>query len=519
MGGMVRHPLTTAVVIAVAVSALILLAAASLSLGWRYEHDSPLMIYCGFLVAGGSVPYRDFFDMNMPGTYFVMAAMGRVFGWSDHGFRVFDLLCLSSISAATFLWMRRFGVLAALTAPVAFSLWYLNGGPGLSLQREYIALVPFTAMLAVTTPVPGLTPRLRAFAVGLLAGMSFLIKPQFLLLALPLLPPLLHSSASSPSDRPRRTAVAFVCGLSVPLFAMFTYFVCTGTLLPFIDMAANYWPLYSSMTGDHAPIAGFQRFLYIVKSTGRGVATVYAPLALIGLGVLDRDPRVKPYVWVAIGLLLVSAVYPSVSGQFWTYHWLPFQYVALCAASFSARTVSITDWSLSGLLPAISVVSLLILLSVTSVDHMQDGRDRDPPKAGVPDEIHMFLRTHMNPGDAVQPLDWTGGAVHGMLMARAPLATRFMYDFHFYHHISRPYIGDLRREFMRELSDAMPRFIVQILGDKPWPIGTDTTRDFPELQSFLDMHYATAEETVGYRVLQRIDGMPGAMSPARATGR
>jgi len=67
-----------------------------------------------------------------------------------------------------------------------------------------------------------------------------------------------------------------------------------------------------------------------------------------------------------------------------------------------------------------------------------------------------------------------------------------MYDLHFYHHISSPYIRALRQEFMNELAVAKPRFVVEVLDNKPWPIGADTTRDFPELKSFREQDYMTA---------------------------
>ena len=38
-----------------------------------------------------------------------------------------------------------------MVASIAFPLWYLGAGPSLSLQREYLALVPFAGMLAVAT--------------------------------------------------------------------------------------------------------------------------------------------------------------------------------------------------------------------------------------------------------------------------------------------------------------------------------------------------------------------------------
>ncbi len=62
----------TAIALVAFAGVVVLIFTAVVSLSWRYVHDSPLMIYAGFLISHGTVPYRDLFDMNMPGTYFVM---------------------------------------------------------------------------------------------------------------------------------------------------------------------------------------------------------------------------------------------------------------------------------------------------------------------------------------------------------------------------------------------------------------------------------------------------------------
>ena len=51
---------------------------------------------------------------------------------------------------------------------------------------------------------------------------------------------------------------------------------------------------------------------------------------------------------------------------------------------------------------------------------------------GPPAEIAKYLKDHLEPGDTVQPMDWTGAKIlKGMLIARAKVATSFVYDFHF----------------------------------------------------------------------------------------
>lgn len=473
------------------------------SIKWRYELDSPLMMYAGFLLTSGKVPYRDFFDMNMPGTYFIMAAMGGLIGWSDLDSRIFDLICLVIISGSTFFWMRRFGKLPALAASILFPLWYLREGPSLSLQREYIALVPFSLLLVAAT-VPGkLNYVLRALLAGFLAGIAFLIKPQFLLLSLPPLLILIFTDETGISHRNRFAAM--IGGILLPLGAVLIYMVWTDSLRHFIEIATSYWPLYTNLSGGHRSISGLRRIYYIIFNTMQWVITFYLPVAVLGLIALDRNKTQRWYTWMMVGLLFASILYPGLSGKFWLYHWIPFYYVVLCTASLTLLLIPFKKWNIAYAAPVLCVILVLLSLSFQNFENLRLRKWEGAPNNGVPDEIYEYFSTHMEPGDTVQPLDWTGGSVHGMLMARAPLATRFIYDFHFYHHISNPYIQKLRREFIEELRDEKPRFIIQVLEYKPWPSGPDTTREFPELRKFLKQNYSKVYIGETFRILEYND--------------
>ena len=124
------------------------------------------------------------------------------------------------------------------------------------------------------------------------------------------------------------------------------------------------------------------------------------------------------------------------------------------------------------------------------------------PVAGRVDAIDAFLRSHLKPGDTVQPLDWTGGALHAMLKARAVVATPYIYDYHFYHHVNDPYIQKIRARFIARLKEKRPKFIIHVL-DEPRPWGKDTSTDFPELQRFLEKNYSRVSAGHGYEILQR----------------
>ena len=91
-----------------------------------------------------------------------------------------------------------------------------------------------------------------------------------------------------------------------------------------------------------------------------------------------------------------------------------------------------------------------------------------------------------------------------MLEARAHLATPYVFDFYFYHHVSTPYIRGLRADFMKDLKQSSPRFIVEVTAiDKPWVTGGDTSRDFPELRAFLAANYSVAVRKDDYIIYER----------------
>jgi len=95
-----------------------------------------------------------------------------------------------------------------------------------------------------------------------------------------------------------------------------------------------------------------------------------------------------------------------------------------------------------------------------------------------------------------------------MLETRAHIATPYIFDFYFYHHVSNPYIQSLRADFMNDLQAASPRFIIEVTAiDKPWITGPDTSRKFPEFREFLNKNYSIAIQKDDYTIYE-FDGRP-----------
>src|SRR3989304_6861094 len=85
-----------------------------ISLAWRYQHDTAIMLYIAFAMDRFSlVPYRDILDINFPGTHYAYYLIGKLFGYSDRGIRAADLLTLTAILGVNWMWMKRISARAA----------------------------------------------------------------------------------------------------------------------------------------------------------------------------------------------------------------------------------------------------------------------------------------------------------------------------------------------------------------------------------------------------------------------
>ena len=127
--------------------------------------------------------------------------------------------------------------------------------------------------------------------------------------------------------------------------------------------------------------------------------------------------------------------------------------------------------------------------------------ERHAIKGGTVEAVAEQLRKYTKADDSVLPLDVTGGAIHALYKARIPLHGRFIYDFHFYHHVDQPYIRSLRKEFMSTLTGRPPDLVVQFTSWKPR--GRTCSEEFPELQALLK-DYRTLCQTNNASVLCRV---------------
>ena len=490
----------------------------ALSLAWRMEHDTPLLHYVAFLIDKHNfVPYRDVFETSMVGTFLFHLAIGKFFGYSDLAFRIVDVVYLSSLLFISWYFMKPFGKVVALTGPLIFGVYYLEQGPSMSLQRDCVGILPIALSLLIARKNNDLN-RLNytAAAIGALFALSASIKPH-LAIGLPaVLIYMLLKCQDSEQDYQKSTfvhslkfflyaALGFIITLSIPLLWLWQ----TGGLPYFWEIFSSYIPLHLHLSTDHRTIEGMERWLYLLNSYRKlgGWQILLIPISL-GTYLLfstNTTKRETKFAILLLSLLLFYSIYPVLSGQFWNYHWMPFVYFGSLCASFillPAPQEQSSTWN--HIIPQFIFIVFLFITIYPTENFVRQlaGDSPAPPKEGRVDAIADFLKKNLRPGDTVQPLDWTGGTIHGMLMAEAVAATPFIYDYHFYHHISQPYIQELRKRFVQDLTEARPRYIIHML-KMPRPYGKDTTSKFLELQDFIINNYFVVFKTNEFTIWER----------------
>jgi hypothetical protein len=483
------------------VACLIFVGQLAASVLWRQYLDTPLLNYVGFLVNEQNlVPYSQIFETSMPGTLLFHSISGRILGYSDASVRFLDISLLLLAIWLIYLILEGFKTTQRLTAAVSFGLLYLSFGARMALQRDFIGTLPiaFAIVVIFHSRFKQIGQTGKLFIVGFLAGISSSFKPH-LVIVLPFLVYFCISKNRAFSFKflfkhLAISAIGWLISFSLPLFWVWHL----GGLNSFIEMFFNYLPLHTQIGHDFTLIKWPEKLWYSIS----GLLLLNDHLIMLLLAILGyvfhfkRNPENRPEVFNLLALITaVLFFYPAISGQFWYYHWVPFLFFACIGASFLVsdqlcETEKKADNQLFEVIPVAVFFLLFSLQTGISEEFKQQlsGRTPDAPLGGVADQIGSYLQKNLKPGEVVQSLDWVNGAIHGMLIAKAVTATPFLYDYHFYHHISHPFINELRHRFMKELRQSPPDYFIYVFL-KSRVSGPDTTQEFKDLGIFLFSNY------------------------------
>jgi hypothetical protein len=480
---------------------------------WEYEHDTPLLQYCGFLMARYAwMPYRDFFETSMPGTFLFHEALVRLFGEGDRAFMIVNDCLLGVLLWTSYSWMQRLSQPAAALFVCWYGAQYLASGPSELMQRDWLTIIPIAVAFAIMSN-PGsyapFTRAARACLIGCLIGACACIKPQLSLSGALIIVGLhLLNKRIETRSRPAVIREFAACevlpaalGFALPLTAVATWLASRNSLASFWWMIHEYLPLHIQQTNEHAFLPPQERLQYVLETAVQ--FNQYWPLvlaALVGLILIDRqlaNDRAQQILFrLAFGMLLIYGAEPALSGQFWTYHYDPFQYWLVIV--LSSLTIPILGGGRNAALP-----TSMLLCCVGFSFWRHHVISAAPAEHGAVADMAREIEKHVPPGLAIQPIDWSTGAVQALLRTRHPIGTHFLYDYHFYHHVQTSAIRELKTSFITQLVTCQVPFVLQIRRQyEDTMTGINTSERFDELNDILKKHYESVHEGLTYRLLR-----------------
>jgi hypothetical protein len=291
-----------------------------------FTGDQALNMLMGKVIAHGGAPYLDLWDLKHPGIFFFFAAAGRLFGFSEIGIHLFELLWMLVLALAVRVTAEQFlkDRMAISLAPALTIGFYYAAATGVHLTQTE-ALVGLPLLLSLTSAAAAVRTSSRRrllwlFSSGLSAGVVLVFKAPYFLL-----PAIFWVMASVEWRRAQGKGIMRgIMALAPPLLV--------GTLLP-VSASVIY------LAEKHALGLAWWTFVVHPREAASQTALDFQVLRdgsiwfvrtfspLLALAIIGGWARVRQgwdllagalIAWIPVGLLLI---WVQVIG-WWSYHYL-----------------------------------------------------------------------------------------------------------------------------------------------------------------------------------------------------
>jgi len=284
--------------------------------------DQSIFVYGGKTIASGDVLYRDYWDIKPPGVFFFYALAGRLFGFTEPGIHLLELLW-QLVGALVLIWIARqcvansataaFAPLATVGAYYAFaSSWHMTQvealvGPPLAAALAAIFMMsqrPHSAsgslLLGASTAIVG---ALKLIYLAIPAGFALLLTVE-----------LLRRRVLSRTLALRMIVFALL-GLAVVWLPIIGYFAHHGALPELVWTTFG----YPAEALQEVPVPAGER---LRSSFGwmLGAFLPFSPLILLGLATLRKPRRPLLAYGILVYLLLGIALIVVQRTSWWEYH-------------------------------------------------------------------------------------------------------------------------------------------------------------------------------------------------------
>lgn len=505
-----------------------LAACATLVCLWlaRYQPidmDLAMLHYSAYLINEKQfLLYRDIFENNLPGPFFLHAMIGKVFGYGALPIRFLDAAVLAALAFCSWKIIAPISKPGAIFAPMLFALVYIAGGTTAAFQRDYLATLPLAAALALLCNTSGKPVRDAAW-IGALCGAACTLKPNFAVVAPAFLWILLSKMQGNYWQRLTITlppiASAFVVIFAVPL----AWGMQHADFKELIELYKTYTPLYVSTRSDLYHYENTQQqLLELLRMQG----THLLKMSLLSIPALlwawrqhrNNPATLKRLSYIAIATFAISW-HEIIAGKFWFAHLLPPYFFAILCFSLlltPTNTGSHPVEKYIATLPVILFTMAVYTIGKYDISNLYAKRYSADNHDIRSQKIARYLIANMQPNDKVQSLDGSGDGQGALLLAHAVTATRFVEDIPLYLQPTSPVTQGFRREFLDDLAKNPPAFFVYI-HNFFHPAGGNRLKEFRELFSFLETNYEVAEEVDGEYTIYRYKNTSAVPADASAS--
>lgn len=287
-----------------AIALALVVVAGGLCLALPFWGDQALFTIYGRELTRGAVLYRDVFDVKQPGIFVFYAIGGSLFGFTEVGIHLFELIYWLAFSVFALKALRPY--FAAPWAPplvpvFTIAVYYFSAGL-LDLTQVEI-LVAFPILLAwwlIDRARPGTRVAARRYAAaGLTAAAVVLLKHLYVLIVLAFMAYAVVRARrdGTPTRDVGRLLGWFAAALVLPLVAVASYFAAHGQL-------GRIWWAYVEISSG-AQLTGPRPFSYLVFGARRFLIGDGPVLILAAIGCVDvLRERARPKADLVTGMVL-----------------------------------------------------------------------------------------------------------------------------------------------------------------------------------------------------------------------
>ena len=204
--------------------------------------DSGVFLYSGSQILHGHIPYRDFWDHKPPVIYY-LNTLGLLLGnGSRWGVWLLEVLSLSIAGAFCFSLLKKaFGTLPALLGLIALGSFLFSTISGGNLTEEFALPLQFAAIHLFIQAEEQKGHAWRGYVIGVLLGVTFLLKQNLIGIWLSLLIYLLITRVASRRWHVLIVELVTILLGSISVLLVFVIFFATqGALADFWDAAFKY---------------------------------------------------------------------------------------------------------------------------------------------------------------------------------------------------------------------------------------------------------------------------------------